>query len=224
MSSSSSSAKPPQGQRPHEGRRGRHSEVAHLLPFSMRRNKTNKSTSLFCACWSPTPSVVKARGGSAAQRRCPGTGAQWREGDGRPVWRARVPAQEPSAGARPFYMHVLAVRRRRSSKHVAHVPQARWRTRCVWRASVQAMCSRLIIRIFQIVFFSCNNIFSFTQISGNIVLACFFSISERGHSFPNGRHWHYTALALYNTTLSGTVSRSATMPRLWSRHDTKALR
>jgi hypothetical protein len=32
---SSSSAKPPQGQRPHEeGRRGRHSEVAHLLPFS----------------------------------------------------------------------------------------------------------------------------------------------------------------------------------------------
>lgn len=155
MSSSSSSAKPPQGQRPHEEgrRRGRHSEVAHLLPFSMRRNKANKSTSLFCACWSPTSSAVEARGGSAAQRRCPGTGAQWRRGRWPPSpWRARVPAQEPSAlpspshssgrrrgGAGPFYMHVLAVRRRRSSKHVAHVQQACRRTRCVWRASV-SMC------------------------------------------------------------------------------------
>jgi hypothetical protein len=28
------------------------------------------------------------------------------------------------------------------------------------------------------------------------------------YSFPNGRHWHYTALALHGTALSGTVSLS----------------
>jgi len=29
---------------------------------------------------------------------------------------------------------------------------------------------------------------------------------RRQYSFPNGRHWHYTALALHGTALSGTVS------------------